>query len=96
MVTPQANVAAEQYNRIVRLVMRGIPVQLEVNIAVRFSEDDPMSYNVIAEIPGTDLKNEVVMVGGSIDSWHTGTGATDNATGPPLRSKSSVSSNPLT
>jgi Zn-dependent M28 family amino/carboxypeptidase len=40
-----------------------------------------MSYNVIAEIPGTDLKNEVVMVGGSIDSWHTGTGATDNATG---------------
>ena len=81
VVTPQANVAAEQYNRIVRLVMRGIPVQLEVNIAVRFSEDDPMSYNVIAEIPGTDLKNEVVMVGGSIDSWHTGTGATDNATG---------------
>ena len=81
LVTPQANVAAEQYNRIIRLVMRGIPVQLEVNIAVRFSEDDPMSYNVIAEIPGTDLKNEVVMVGGSIDSWHTGTGATDNATG---------------
>ena len=81
VVTPQANVAAEQYNRIVRLVMRGIPVQLEVNIAVRFSEDDPMSYNVIAEIPGADLKNEVVMVGGSIDSWHTGTGATDNATG---------------
>jgi carboxypeptidase Q len=81
VVTPQANVAAEQYNRIVRLVMRGIPVQLEVNIAVRFSEDDPMSYNVIAEIPGTDLKNEVVMVGGSIDSWRTGTGATDNATG---------------
>jgi carboxypeptidase Q len=81
VVTPQANVAAEQYNRIVRLVMRGIPVQLEVNIAVRFSEDDPMSYNVIAEIPGTDFKNEVVMVGGSIDSWHTGTGATDNATG---------------
>jgi Zn-dependent M28 family amino/carboxypeptidase len=81
IVTPQANVAAEQYNRIVRLVARGIPVQLEINIAVRFYDDDPMSYNVIAEIPGTDLKDEVVMVGGSIDSWHAGTGATDNAGG---------------
>ena len=81
VVTPQVNVSAEQYNGIVRLVMRGIPVQLEVNIAVRFSDEDPMSYNVIAEIPGTDLKDEVVMVGGSIDSWHSGTGATDNAAG---------------
>jgi carboxypeptidase Q len=61
--------------------MRGIPVQIEVNIAVHFFDEDPMSYNVIAEIPGTDLKDEVVMVGGSIDSWHSGTGATDNAVG---------------
>lgn len=81
VVTPQAIVAAEQYNRLVRLVARGIPVQLEVNIAVRFYDDDPMSYNVIAEIPGTDLKHEVVMLGGCIDSWHAGTGATDNAAG---------------
>jgi carboxypeptidase Q len=81
VVTPQVNVAAEQYNGIVRQVMRGIPVRLEVNIAVRFSDEDPMSYNVIAEIPGTDLKDEVVMVGSSIDSWHSGTGATDNAVG---------------
>jgi carboxypeptidase Q len=81
VVTPQVNIAAEQYNGIVRLVMRGVPVQLEVNIAVRFSDEDPMSYNVIAEIPGTDLKDEAVMVGGSIDSWHSGTGATDNAAG---------------
>ena len=81
VVTPQINVAAEQYNRIVRLVARGIPVQLEVNIATRFYDDDPMSYNVIAEIPGTDLKDEVVMIGGCIDSWHAGTGATDNAAG---------------
>lgn len=80
-VTPQAIVAAEQYNRIVRLVGRGIPVQLEVNIGVRFYDDDPMGYNVIAEIPGTDLKDEVVMLGGCIDSWHAGTGATDNAVG---------------
>jgi carboxypeptidase Q len=81
VITPQVSVAAEQYNGIVRQVMRGIPVQLEVNIAVRFSDDDPMSRNVIAEIPGADLKDEVVMVGGSIDSWHSAVGATDNAVG---------------
>jgi carboxypeptidase Q len=81
VVTPQVNVAAEQYNRIVRLVSRGIRVELDVNISVRFYDDDPMSYNVIGEIPGTDLKDEVVMVGGCIDSWHAGTGATDNAAG---------------
>jgi carboxypeptidase Q len=75
VVTPQAIVSVEQYNRIVRLVERGIPVQLEVGIAARFYDDDPMSYNVIAEIPGTDLKEEVVMIGACIDSWHAGTGA---------------------
>src|SRR5207249_11641516 len=81
VVIPQAIVAAEQYDRIIRLVARGIPVRLEVNISVRFYDDDPMSYNVIAEIPGTDLKDEVVMLGASLDSWHAGTGATDNAVG---------------
>ncbi len=81
VVTPQVVVAAEQYNRIVRLVVRGIPVALEVSITARFYDDDPMSYNVIADLPGTDLKDEVVMVGGCIDSWHAGTGATDNAAG---------------
>jgi carboxypeptidase Q len=91
VVTPQANVAAEQYNnRIVRLVARGIAVQLEINIAARFYDDDPMSYNVIAEIPGTDLKDEVVMVGGCIDSWHAGTGATDTREAPALPLKSSA------
>jgi carboxypeptidase Q len=81
VVTPQIIVAAEQYNRIVRLVEREVPVELEVNIAARFYDDDPMSYNVIADIPGADLKDEVVMLGGCIDSWHAGTGATDNAAG---------------
>ena len=80
-VIPQAVVAAEQYNRIVRLLGRGISVQMEVAIAARFYDQDPMSYNLIGEIPGTDLKDEVVMVGGCIDSWHAGTGATDNAAG---------------
>lgn len=80
-VIPQVVVAAEQYNRIVRVLGRGLPVQMEVNIEARFYEQDPMSYNVIAEIPGSDLKDEVVMVGGCLDSWHAGTGATDNAAG---------------
>lgn len=80
-VIPQVVVAAEQYNRMIRLIGRGVPVQLEVNIGVRFDDRNPMSYNVIGEIPGTDLKDEVVMVGGCLDSWHTATGATDNAAG---------------
>jgi carboxypeptidase Q len=80
-VTPQVEVSAEQYNEIVRMAMRGMDVQLEVNLAARFFDDDPMSYNVVGEIPGTDLRDEVVMVGASIDSWHSATGATDNAAG---------------
>jgi carboxypeptidase Q len=80
-VTPQVIVAAEQYNRMIRLLQRGIAVQVEIGIKTRFYDDDPMSYNVIAEIPGTDLKDEIVMIGGCIDSWHAGTGATDNAAG---------------
>ena len=81
IVVPQAVVAAEQYNRIIRLVDRHVPVELEVAINARFYEQDMMSYNVIGEIPGTDLRDEVVMIGGCIDSWHAGTGATDNAAG---------------
>ena len=80
-VIPQLVVAAEQYNRMVRLAARGIPVEVWLDLAVRYFEDDPMSANVIAEIPGTDLKQEIVMLGGCIDSWHSGTGATDNAAG---------------
>jgi hypothetical protein len=80
-IVPQIAVAAEQYNRMIRLVARGIPVRVETNIGVRFQTDDPMAYNVIADLPGTDLAREVVMIGGCIDSWHTATGATDNAAG---------------
>ena len=80
-ILPQLAVAVEQYNRIARLLARGIPVQLEVNLAVRFFEADPMSANVLAEIPGGDLKDEIVMLGASLDSWHAGTGASDNAAG---------------
>jgi hypothetical protein len=78
---PQALVAAEHYNRIIRMIEKGVPVQMEVNINTRFYDQDQMSYNVIAEIPGTDLKDEVVMLGAHFDSWHAGTGATDNGAG---------------
>jgi carboxypeptidase Q len=80
-VIPQAVVASEHYNRIIRMIEKGVPVQMEVNINTRFYDQDLMSYNVIAEIPGTDLKDEVVMLGAHFDSWHAGTGATDNAAG---------------
>lgn len=80
-VVPQVVVAAEHYNRIVRMIKKGSPVQLEVDIACRYHDDDLMSFNVVAEIPGTDLKDEVVMLGAHFDSWHSGTGATDNAVG---------------
>src|SRR5215468_10568192 len=80
-LTPQASLAAEHYNRIVRMVTKGVPVELEVQIAAKFHDQDLMGHNVIAEIPGSDLKDEIVMVGGHFDSWHSGTGATDNGAG---------------
>jgi Zn-dependent M28 family amino/carboxypeptidase len=58
-----------------------VPVQLEFAINSRFYNDDVMSHNVIAELPGTDLKDEIAMIGGCLDSWHAATGATDNAAG---------------
>ncbi|HEY8461813.1 MAG TPA: M20/M25/M40 family metallo-hydrolase, partial [Blastocatellia bacterium] len=78
---PQASLAAEHYNRIVRMLAKGVPVELEIQIAAKYQDQDLMGYNVIAEIPGSDLKDEIVMVGGHFDSWHSGTGATDNAAG---------------
>ncbi|HET8676181.1 MAG TPA: M20/M25/M40 family metallo-hydrolase [Blastocatellia bacterium] len=81
VVIPQIVVTPEHYNRIIRMAARGVAVQMEVSVTSRFQEQDLMGYNVIAEIPGTDLKDEVVMVGAHYDSWHAGTGATDNAAG---------------
>ncbi|MCI0489063.1 MAG: M20/M25/M40 family metallo-hydrolase, partial [Blastocatellia bacterium] len=80
-VVPQAVVTVEHYNRIVRMIEKGTPVEMEVNISSRFYDQDLKDYNVIAEIPGTDLKDEIVMLGAHYDSWHSGTGATDNASG---------------
>lgn len=80
-ITPQMVLAIEHYNRIARMVQAGAPVKITVDLAVEYQDADLMGYNTIAEIPGTDLKDEVVMLGGHMDSWHSGTGATDNAAG---------------
>ncbi|HEY4588305.1 MAG TPA: M20/M25/M40 family metallo-hydrolase [Thermoanaerobaculia bacterium] len=73
--------AAESYNEILRLLDHDQPVELDVDVAARFYDDDPQAYDTIAEIPGTDKKDEIVMAGAHLDSWHSGTGATDNAAG---------------
>ena len=73
--------AAEPYNRLVRLLDAGQRVELAVDVQARSYDDDPMAYNTIAEIPGSDPLGEVVMTGAHLDSWHAGTGATDNAAG---------------
>lgn len=71
----------EDYGRLWRLAENGHQVELEVTIVNRDYPEGRTSYNVIAEIPGTDKKDEVVMLGGHLDSWHAATGATDNAIG---------------
>jgi carboxypeptidase Q len=78
---PNIAIAPEQYNRIARLLDKKIDVELEVEARTKFHDEDKNAYNTIAEIPGTDKKSEVVMLGAHLDSWHTGTGATDNAAG---------------
>ena len=78
---PQMVAEVEQYNRLHRLVQQNVPVRMTVELGVKFYEDDLQGYNTIAEIPGTDLKDEVVMMGAHLDSWHAGTGATDNGAG---------------
>ncbi len=71
----------EDYGRIARILADGTPVTLEFNIVNKFYPEGKTSYNTIAEIPGTDKKDEVIMLGGHLDSWHSATGATDNGIG---------------
>ncbi len=80
-VVPQATLSVEHYNRIFRMMNKGLPVKLNIDLKSRYTNPDGMEHNIIAEIPGTDLKDEVVMFGAHFDSWHTGTGATDNGAG---------------
>jgi carboxypeptidase Q len=78
---PQLTMASEHWTRIARLLQQKKDVTLELNVANTFYDDDLMQYDTIAEIPGTDKKDEVVMLGAHLDSWHAGTGATDNGAG---------------
>jgi hypothetical protein len=81
---PQVTLAVEHYNRMVRLLEHDLPVKVELDVAVSFhpeTEARPNGFNIIADLPGTDLADEIVLVGGHFDSWHGATGATDNATG---------------
>jgi hypothetical protein len=81
-VVPSATIAVEHYNRMMRILEKGIPVKMEVDIQTRYHEEtQPNGFNLIAEIPGTDLAHEIVMIGGHFDSTHGAVGATDNATG---------------
>ncbi len=80
---PNAVMMIEHYNRLARMLDNHVPVRLEVNIETKFTGEHEHGFNTMAEIPGSDpkLKNEVVMVGGHLDSWISGTGATDNGAG---------------
>jgi hypothetical protein len=75
--------SSDDYLRLQRLADAGIKVELEADVKTEFFTNDMQGYNVVAEIPGTDptLKDELVMLGGHLDSWHGATGATDNAAG---------------
>lgn len=75
--------SSDDYLRVQRLVEAGQKVEMEADVKTKFYDNDIKGYNVIAEIPGTDpvLKNEIVMLGGHLDSWQGATGATDNAAG---------------
>ena len=78
---PTVVLAPEAYSRLVRLVQQDVPAKVQLDLQASFHDDDLQGYNVVAELPGHDKKNEVVMLGGHLDSWHAGTGATDNAAG---------------
>lgn len=80
-VAPQVVMAVEHYGRIARTLEKKIPVTLTVDISSRFLDADLNAFNIVGEIPGTDKADEIVMIGAHFDSWHTGTGATDNAAG---------------
>lgn len=80
-VPPQLAVATEHYNRIARLLDRGQSVSMEIDVRNTFHDTDLNMFNIVAEIPGTDKADEVVMLGAHFDSWHAGTGSVDNASG---------------
>ncbi|MBI5084402.1 MAG: M20/M25/M40 family metallo-hydrolase [Acidobacteria bacterium] len=82
LAPPMVVLTAEHYNRIYRLLDRKVPVKLELDIQNQWTEPDQNNFNIVGEIPGSGKhKDEVVMIGGHFDTWHAGTGATDNGAG---------------
>jgi carboxypeptidase Q len=81
LALPTFVVSREQYNRILRLLEKKVPVKLRATLEMQTSSANEDSYNVTGEIPGGAKRDELVMVGAHLDSWHSGTGATDNAAG---------------
>jgi len=78
---PSLSMEPEHFGRVARLLDRSVPVEIEMDVQAHFIEEDLMQWNTIAEIPGGDKKDEVVMLGAHLDSWHGATGATDNGAG---------------
>ena len=81
MAPPTFVITAEQYDRMARAVDKKLPVQVRLNLKAAVSDRDVDGLNIIGEIPGGSKKDEIVMIGAHFDSWHTGTGATDNGAG---------------
>ena len=79
-VPPQIVIAVEHYGRLARTLDKKVPVTVELTVQNRFIDDQP-GFNVLAELPGTDKADEIVMLGAHFDSWHGATGATDNGVG---------------
>ena len=77
----QVSVSAEHFNRVARMIDAGEKVTATIDLAVEYQDTDLNGYNTVAEIPGSDKADELVMLGGHLDSWHSGTGATDNGAG---------------
>jgi carboxypeptidase Q len=81
-LVPQITLAVEHYNRMIRIMDKNIPVKVELDVQAQFiDETEPNGYNVVADLPGGDLSDEVVLLGAHLDSHHSATGATDNAAG---------------
>lgn len=81
---PEITLAVEHYNRMVRVLAAGVPVKMRLDVRTQFyDETTPRGFNIVGDIPGTDpkLKDQIVMIGAHFDSWHGGTGATDNGAG---------------
>ncbi|MBI5771570.1 MAG: M20/M25/M40 family metallo-hydrolase [Verrucomicrobia bacterium] len=80
-IIPQITVSAEHYNRLVRLTQQGEKLRAAIELQAGYLTADLMAANTLADLPGSDLANEIVMIGAHLDSWQSGTGATDNAAG---------------